>query len=53
MKIDGSQIIFALGVTGAVVTAAMVLFFCNSLKINHQENTTEHCQQQMNSKLHR
>jgi|AJXC01.1.fsa_nt_gi hypothetical protein len=36
MKIDGSKIIFVLGVTSAVGTAAVALFFCNSLKINHQ-----------------
>jgi len=27
MKIDGSQIIFGLGVAGAIATAAIVLFF--------------------------
>ena len=38
MNVDGSKIIFFLGVAAAVVTAGDSIVFFNSLKINHQRN---------------
>ena len=38
MNIDGSKIIFGLGVTSGCSNGSYCIIFCNSLKINYKEN---------------